>query len=148
MNTQELDSYMKTDPWIARYYGGVVAKDLLPSTTMKPSFYIVNQDTSEKVGSHWIAMFLLDGHMSEYFDPLGKEPDLDFKRYMTLQSQSYQFNEKRCQNYSSNLCGQYCLFYCYFRARGYSMTDILDMFNEKDLVYNDQMVYFFYEYTK
>ena len=147
MNTHELESYMKADPWIARYYGGVVRKDLLPCSPMKPSFYIVNQDTSEKVGSHWIVMFQLHNKISEYFDPLGKEPDSDFRVYMTLQSRSYQFNDKRCQNYQSNLCGQYCLVYCYFRARGYSMTDILDMFNEKDLVYNDQMVYFFYEYT-
>ena len=139
---------MKADPWIARYYGGVVPKDLLPRTAVKPSFYIVNQDTSEKFGSHWIVMFQLDNKISEYFDPLGKEPDSDFMTYMTLQSQSYQFNEKRCQNYLSNLCGQYCLFYSYFRARGYSMKDILAMFNEQDWLYNDQMVYFFYEYTQ
>ena len=62
---------MKADPWIVRYYGGVVPKDLLPCSPMKPSFYIVNQDTSEKVGSHWIVMFQLDNKISEYFDPLG-----------------------------------------------------------------------------
>ena len=49
MNTHELESYMKADPWIARYYGGVVPKDLLHDTVMKQSFY---QDTSKKVGSH------------------------------------------------------------------------------------------------
>ena len=103
MNTLELESYIKADPWIARFYGGVVPKDLLPCSQMKLSFYIINQDTSEKVGSPWIVMFQLDNTISEYFEPLGKEPDSDFKTHMTLQSHSYQFNDKRCQNYLSNV---------------------------------------------
>ena len=138
---------MKTDRQIAKYYGGVLAKDLLPDTAVKPGFYIVNQDPSNKEGSHWIVMFVCNNQITEYFDPLGKAPLTYFRDYMRLQSQIYQYNMKRCQNYFSNLCGQYCLFYCYFRARSYAMQDILDMFDEKDLVYNDQVVYFFYQYT-
>ena len=147
MDTFQLEMYMKTDPEISRCYGGVVAKDLLPEYPRKPSFYIVNQDTSEKAGSHWIAVNMVDDELTEYFDPLGKEPDNYLKDYMSSQSKSYQYNTKRCQNYISNICGQYCLFYCYFRAREYSMQDILDMFEKNDLRYNDQLIYFFYKYT-
>ena len=67
---------------------------------------------------------------------------------MGLQSLSYQQNQKRCQNYASNLYGQFCLFYCYFRSRAYFMQHILYMFDENNLMYNDQLGYFFYEYTK
>ena len=148
MNTLELETYMKADSLISSYYGGVVPKDLLPLQTVKPSFYVVNLDTSDKAGSHWIVMFHRDDKMTEYFDPLGKKPDEEFVSYLTLQSQHYIFNNRRCQSRVSNLCGQYCLFYCYFRSRGYSMQDILGMFDENNLLYNDQLVYFFYQYTK
>ena len=121
---------------------------MLPKMPDKPALFIVNTDTSDKPGSHWIVVFVKDCKISEYFDPLGKSPDGYFSNYLSEQSKSYSYNTKRCQNYGTNICGQYCLFYCYFRARGYSMEDIVKMFDENDLVYNDQLVYFFYEYTK
>ena len=71
--------------------------------------------------------------MTVCFDPLGKKPDEDFVSYLTLQSEHYSFNNKRCQSHVSNLCGQYCLFCCYFRSRGYSMQDILGVFDENNL---------------
>ena len=148
MDTVELENYMKADAWISKSYSGVVPKDMLPEKPDKPSFYIVNQDTSEKAGSHWIVVFAVDKKISKYFDPLGKMPDSYFQNYLSLQSLSYRYNSKRCQNYGSNICGQYCLFYCYFRSRGYSMEDILNMFEENDLMYNDQLVYYFYKYTQ
>ena len=148
MDTTDLETYIKADERISKFYGGVLAKDMLPRIPKKPGFYIVNTDTSEKPGSHWIVVFVIDNEISEYFDPLGKSPDGYFISYLTQQSGSYRYNVKRCQNYVSNICGQYCLFFCYFRARAYSMEDILKMFQENDLVYNDQLVYFFYNYTK
>ena len=79
-------------------------------------------------------LFMRDNELTEHFDPLGKVPDQHFKDYMSFQSQNYMYNTKRCQHY--------------LRARDYSMQDILDMFVKNDLVYNDQLVYFFYAYTK
>ena len=88
-----------------------------------------------------------EGELAEYFDPLGKDPDTDFQNYLTLQSKGYMFNTQRCQNYMSNLCGQYCLFYCYFRARGRGMGTIFNIFDKSNLYYNDQLVFHFYQYT-
>ena len=57
MNSFELEIYMKNDPWIQKYYGGVVPKELLPLQTTKPSFYEENQGTREQIGSHWVVVF-------------------------------------------------------------------------------------------
>ena len=138
---------MQSDPEISKYNGGVLRKDLLPLRPTRPSLFIVNQDTSDKSGSHCIVVFLSgEGDFAEYFDQLGKEPDTDFKNYLTLQSKGYIFNTQKCQNYLSNLCGHYCFFYCYFRARGCSMGTILNMFDKQNLFYNDQLVFRFYQY--
>ena len=96
MDTRVLEIYMKSDPNICKYYGGVVPKDFLPLKPARPSLYIVNEDTSDKAASHWIVVFL-DGNedrLAECFDPLGKEPDLGFKNYLTLQSNKYMFNNQ------------------------------------------------------
>ena len=148
MDTLQLQNYIKEDQLVSRYFRGIFPKDLLSQTTEYPSLYIVNHDTSEKAGSHWIVLFVQNEAITEYFDPLGNIPDKYIANYMMVQSKTFMYNVKRCQNFRSNLCGQYCLFYCYFRSRGYLMQDILSMFNEKDLEYNDQLVYYFYKYTK
>ena len=100
---------MRQDPEISKYYGGVLPKDFLPLRPSQMSLFIVNQDTSDKNGSHWIVIYLREeGELAECFDPVGKDQDADFKNYLTLQSRGY--NIQRCQNYMENLCGQYHLF--------------------------------------
>ena len=51
MDTVNLETYMKEDKWISKYYGGVLPKDMLPMMNGKPKFYITNQDTSDKPGA-------------------------------------------------------------------------------------------------
>ena len=67
MDTSELEQYMLKDPYISLLYGGVVPKDLLPKNSAKQKMYIVNLDKSDKQGSHWIALFLCDDKLTEYW---------------------------------------------------------------------------------
>ena len=73
----------------------MLPRDLLPTSPVKPSFYVVNQDESSEAGSHWIVVFMQDNKITEYFDPLGKVPDQHLKDYMSFQSRSYLYNRKR-----------------------------------------------------
>ncbi len=57
------------------------------------------------------------------------------------------FNSKRLQNYNSNVCGQYCLMYSYYRCRGYKFEEIISMFSD-NLILNDVKVNRFYGVTK
>ena len=57
MNTEELETFMLNDPCIASVYGGVVPKDGLPVHVKKPQIFIVNLDTSDKIGTHWVVIF-------------------------------------------------------------------------------------------
>ena len=47
MDTNELETYMKQDSKISKYYGGVLPKDFVPLRPTRPSLFIVNQDTSD-----------------------------------------------------------------------------------------------------
>ena len=146
MNTEELESYMKCDPCISKLMGGVVPKDLLPPPEEGVKLFIVNLDTSNKQGSHWIVLLLSKECICEYFDPLGNNIDNYIAEYLNTHSLPVLVNTKQCQNHNTLSCGKFCLFYCFFRSRCKTMQEILNYFKH-DTVYNDILVNCFYEVT-
>ena len=145
MNTAQLHQYMMKDPIISLMYGGTLAKNQLPPHPLKtPKIYIVNQQNSHQPGNHWIVLWI--DVTSEYFDSLGKEPPIEFRQWLSLKETPFMFNSKRLQDINSDLCGQYCLMYSYFRSRGVTFQDFVDMFDQK-LFLNDVKAKYFYDLT-
>jgi hypothetical protein len=145
MDTQQLAEYMQNDEYISKMFGSVLARDQLPlDIENKKLLYIVNLDPISKPGTHWIAIFM-NGNKSEYFDSLGNTPHDDFVKFMLTKSNSFNFNRIAVQDSYSSYCGLYCLFYCYFKSRGYSFKQILDMFTSNTFVNNVLVDY--YNYT-
>lgn len=143
MNTLQLEFFMKKDNFINKVFGGVLAKDQLSFfTTKKPKAYIVNTDPSNKIGKHWIVIWL--DECSTFFNSSGKSPDIDFSKFIIANSEQYRFNTKRLQASDSNLCGQYCLLFCYFKSRNFSFKEILDLFSD-NYELNDKIVKYFYD---
>ena len=88
-------------------------------------------------------LFYFDGGgRAEFFDSYGKSPEYYNEQFVTcLQRNSVvqSYNSEKLQNDSSNVCGQYCLFYLIHRLRNRSMYSILKLFENID--FNDQYVY-------
>lgn len=143
MNTHQLESYMLKDPFIRKCYGGVLAVDQLPLAVSKPSIFIVNTDPISMPGEHWVVLFM--DNVNEHFDSAGIAPRPDFKDYLTMRG-IYMYNDKRVQSFNTNTCGQFCLFYSYFRSRGFSFDDIMSMFTD-NLKLNEIIIQYFYEIT-
>ena len=72
MKTEELEQYMLNDPFIRKYYGGVVALDQLPQKISKPKIFIVNSDPAALPGQHWYAVYFTT--INEHFDSAGFYP--------------------------------------------------------------------------
>lgn len=144
MRTEELAAYMLRDPYIRQYYGGVVALDQLPAQMNKPAIYIVNSDPAELPGRHWFAVFFTT--VNEHFDSAGFYPNATLEDELIVHGPRFQYNNRRVQAYHSDTCGLYCLFFCYFRCRGYSFRDIMNMFSE-NLQVNEHVVNYFYDLT-
>ena len=144
MNTSQLENYMKSDPYISKLYGGVVAVDQLPLLPSKPSVYIVNCDPIALPGSHWVVVYI--DNVCEHFDSAGIKPRPDFEQYLVLQGSPYMYNNQRVQDFTSDTCGLFCLFYCYFRCRGYSFAAIMNMFSDY-LMLNEVVVKAFFVST-
>ena len=146
MDGGEIEDYMTKDPLIKPYFKGVYATDEIERLDFNPPYIIiVNTQPSYLDGKHWICMFI-DQQEKEYFDSLGNPPLPTMKRFLTKMGGCYQFNKERLQHPSTNSCGHFCLYYSYYKCRGYSMKDILNKFNS-DLMVNSYKVNYFYQMT-
>ena len=119
-----------------KYFQGVMPHDKLPKHNPPYGIYIVNTDTFIGPGKHWVCLIV--GETCEYFDSLGNPP-LELKQYLNNQNKFYIYSTKKIQGNSSDVCGDYCILYSYFRSRGVTMKEFIDMFiNNK--AYNDNLV--------
>ena len=145
LNSHELTAYMVKDPFIRKFFGGVLAIDELEYIVPEPKIYIINTDPRHEAGEHWFSMFLFD--TPEHFDSSGYKPKPNVANYLMFHGPEYLFNTRRVQSFLSETCRVFCLFYCYFRCRGYSFSDVMNMFSD-NLLMNEAIVKHFYEETK
>ena len=104
-------------------FTGVFPRDRIPTITQFPCCFILNSDSSNQPGSHWLAIYLPNDCCLEFFDSYALPPSFYGFSFTSTIS-----NNKLLQSNSSNVCGQYCIFYLIQRSRGYSMRDIQNMF--------------------
>ena len=145
LNSRQLAAYMIRDPYIRPYYGGVLAIDELQYLVLEPKIYVVNTDPRSESGEHWFCIFLKD--IPEHFDSSGFKPKPNVENYLFFHGPDYMYNNVRVQSYTSETCGLFALFFCYFRCRGFSFLEIMNMFSP-NLYVNEAVVKYFYEQTK
>lgn len=98
----------------------VVAKNELH---VMPSWFIVNNKTRGHRGEHWMVI-CTKTKPYEYFDPLGQPP-----AYYGFVNTEFCYIPKTAQNYRSNVCWLYCLYYILKRRSGVSMQCVVDNLN-------------------
>ena len=90
------------------HFKGVYPLDKLPKHLTPPSKFIVNTDTHNLGGTHWIAVSYQKRGIVHAFDPLG----LYYPYLLANSLQRYgrtTFNKKMYQDPSTSTCGQHCL---------------------------------------
>ena len=78
------------DPDLAPYFAGVFPSDRLPARPVdeRPRGYIVNIDTHDQPGSHWVALWTHDGGctvMDSFAIPLAMYKPHDLLNWLTHQ---------------------------------------------------------------
>lgn len=139
MDNITLGKICKNDSVVTRIFDGVYALDTIPTRLIAPVALIVNTDPINEMGEHWIAMYIDSQYRGEYFDSFAMQPTPYFVNYMNNNCTEWIYNNKCLQNAFTSTCGQYCLFYLYYRCRGKSMSEILNMFTS-NYVRNDESV--------
>lgn len=140
MNTLQIESILSHDPFTASIFAGVYARDTLPF--IDSGCCIFNTAPSHEKHGHWIALFITKNSV-EYFDSYGGKPSILIKKIM--RKKNWKHNPFTLQSPLSAVCGQYCVYYLYHRARGQSMRKILSVFDPSDVDENDETVHKFVE---
>jgi hypothetical protein len=83
-------------------FGGVYSQDEIPKS--KTKYYIVNTDTSDKAGTHWVAV--ADKYIYDSFGRNTKQLGKYFKKHELIPT-----NKNIEQSILENNCGQRCLAY-------------------------------------
>ena len=144
MNTSDIVRYLTKDPACNDQLVGVYAKDTLPAVVgNKPALYIVNTDKAAGLGRHWIVMYFPPDEPAEFFDSLGHSPDFyttHFVTFLTNNSESYKYLKIRLQDFRTETCGHYCIFYCLHRCNGWTLERVVDYFDKYCKTHNDHIV--------
>lgn len=92
------------------HFRGVFMRDMLPKRSKRIECGIVNLDSSNGNGTHWVAYYKNNENI-EYFDSFGNlQPPLEIIKYL---GSFIKYNHKQKQQYNSFNCGHLCLdFLC------------------------------------
>ena len=122
MYAAELSLIMQSDSCFRKIHHDVLSIDQLPSYAI-PGAYIINTDPSYLPGQHWIALFVSSGGVVNYFDSYGRPPPVDLRHILPSH---YTWNTRKLQGIFDSDCGLYCLFFLYYRCRGYPINSIIN----------------------
>ena len=134
---------LKNDPFTKTVFTDVLPSDRLPREIRKgPRGYILNTDASDMPGSHWIAMYLTEDGKGEFWDSYGQAPGFynqNFAQFLDKHCATFTWNRRILQAPSSDVCGQYTLFFALHRCRRIPMSTIANMFTDSK-EWNDELV--------
>lgn len=145
--SSEIKKNMEADKFTRNVFCGVFAADALPKTIVrKPSAYVVNCDTSDLNGSHWVAIFVDGDDKVEFFDSYGVPPLSKYHvNFLNTISKHWVYNKTCLQSMTSSVCGHYCCLYIGARCRNISLRNFISRFFPHDKFSNDAIAVLAYK---
>jgi hypothetical protein len=122
-------------------YIGTFSRDALPKTMKLNSSLIVNTDTSDKPGEHWIAICKNIDGTGEYFDSYGLPPlhkELIVFMFQNF-SEGWTYNTVPLQCLDCVTCGHYCVVFVKLKCFGIQSCEFTRLFTN-NLSLNDVIV--------
>ncbi|GFV05732.1 uncharacterized protein TNCV_2450601 [Trichonephila clavipes] len=126
MYASQIHRILSRDRDASRYFIGVFPSDEIPLPKERATL-VVNTDTRDQEGSHWLAMYIKDKDTLEFFDSYGLPPEMYGVHIFKYAEQftNVKWNKKSIQSLTSNVCGLYCVYFLLKISRGYSMDYVL-----------------------
>ena len=135
MLSTEFPFYFKE---LKTFYLGCFSSDNYPKTLKRFEFFVVNKDSSNEKGSHWMLVFLSEKEI-EFFDSCGTNEQF-VKTFLKFnQRKVCVFNETCIQPSSSNTCGEFCIYFAFKRLlnRDQSFASVINKSFSLDLEKNN-----------
>lgn len=141
MNEIDVNQYILLDDCAKHIYKGILSSDELANIERPyKSLHIVNTDPSYLSGSHWIAVYSYDD-ACEIFDSLGNNPEIYSKHFSKFLDEYRQvkYSTVKLQSEDSIKCGIFCIYYSFYRSRGFTLEQIVNTLC-KDTEMNESMM--------
>jgi hypothetical protein len=128
MDSLQIEKASRKDRICNDIFVGVFAADTISEKEYSGAF-IVNTDTSNESGQHWVAFYCEEFGKLEGFDSFGKYPGV-YSKYIKdwIGDDFHILNSSILQSQNSTLCGNYCLYYILLRCHGFSYEDTISIF--------------------
>lgn len=118
------------------HFRGVMMRDELPSNPLNKECGILNLNTHNQSGSHWVCWYK-NQNDRYFFDSFGEPPPMELLIYLKTNSE-YQNHLPvirrsaiTVQHYYSNECGSLCLYMLKKLSKGISFPKILNELAER-----------------
>ncbi|KMQ87608.1 hypothetical protein RF55_13066 [Lasius niger] len=88
---------------------------------------VVNTDKHDETGTHWLSIYLQNEQTLEFYDSFGLPPEVygeDISRFVKKYSDVV-WNSTPVQSLTSNVCGQFCIYFIVKRSQGFCMKMIV-----------------------
>lgn len=115
MDNFEIDDFLLNHPKTNKIFIGCYAADKIPQTDIYPYAAIINTDKSGYPGTHWVAIYVQNSKVIEYFDSFGDPPNSMIGNYL-LNFEHIHRNQSVIQSVLSKNCGQYCIYFIFKRC--------------------------------
>lgn len=149
LSTSEIDKFLRTCSVTTRAFIGTFPSDQdvsIPSWF--PFSLVFNTDPSGMPGSHWVAVYVENNSVVEYFDSVGEPPTGHIAKWLSHFPRISRIT-RAVQPTSSVLCGYYCLYFIYHRTICGSFSRVIRKFSYTDKYLNDRKVTVWYRrFTK
>lgn len=105
-----------------------------------PHALIINTDSKNLPGKHWVAIYITENGQGEVMDSYGILPPTNVQRWLTMHTHRWINNKYLIQPPKSDSCGQFCADYLIRRSHADSMDSVLAIFttnlhaNEKSVL--------------
>ena len=140
MNTIQIDEIFKKHSYTKRVYKGTRAFNELPKRIIRPSAFIINTETRDKQGEHWLAIFYNTNGSVEFFDSFGLGPTFyGLDEFLIKSSKKCFYNTIALQSLNSVFCGYYCVLFILFKCKKKSFLNFLKHFDENTFI-NDKNI--------
>ena len=118
-------------------FRGVFMRDTLPRIVHQKECGIVNFNTSEQTGSHWVCYFKDGMNQRIYFDSFGQVTLEEIQKYLKTKKEYetgkavIQRNTDIVQRINTHVCGHLCLFVLTSLTREHlTFQDVLNQLND------------------
>jgi len=110
MNTAEINQVMNSMQTTKHNYMGTFPSDKLPVPTRFPSCFIANLDSSNQLGSHWVAVYLTKTGKAEFYDTYAQQPPPIFKEYLESNFSVLRINKRVLGHlYADSIAFTFCI---------------------------------------